>query len=264
MQRLYSSFDAVPTFEGHETMHAEDLNYSINGADRGPGSANDRHCHNCSFKARCLPAELDGEQLTAFERAITRQTQPIKSGEILVRQGDPMRHLYALRIGSLKAQINGPDGVERVVGFRFSGSLIGLAEPEQKQWARTFVALEDAWVCRIPVETLDDTLRRQLVKLMSERLRGEYEYHLSMASKSRVEKVASFLVDISNERRRRNFGSQHFDLPMNNLDLASYLGMRHESLSRTFAELQRRGLMKKSGKRVELERPDELRKLISP
>lgn len=227
-----------------------------------PDPSRQRHCHACAFKPRCLPAELEGGELLEFERNVARQAHPIKANQVLVRQGDPMRTLFALRVGSLKALINGSDGVERVVGFRFPGTVIGLAEPEQQQWARTFVALEDTWVCRIPVDTMNDTLRRQLVKLMSERLREKYEYHLAMASKSRVEKLASFLIELSADRRKRNFSAQQFDLPMNNLDLASYLGMRHESLSRTFAELQRRGLMTKSGKRVELLRPEKLQELI--
>lgn len=209
-------------------------------------------CHACLFKPHCLPAELDGDHLASFERAVWRQPRPLKPGQVLVRQGDPMHSLYALRVGSFKAVINGADGAERVVGFRFPGAVIGLAEPEQQSWARTFTALEDTWVCRIPLNTLNDALRRQLVKLMSERLRQEYNYHLALAFKSSAEKLASFLLDISESCRRRNLAPQRFNLPMHYTDVASYLGMRHESVCRTLGELQRRGLLQKRGKHIHI------------
>lgn len=220
-------------------------------------------CSTCFFKLHCLPAELEGESLASFERVVLRQSRPIKTGQVLVRQGDAMHALFALRVGSLKAVINATDGAERVVGFRFPGAVIGLAEPEQQSWARTFVALEDTWVCRIPGNALNDGVRRQLVRLMSERLRQEYEYHLALAFKSSAEKVASFLLEIGESCQRRNLSAWRFTLPMNHADIASYLGMRHESLSRTFTELQRQGLLEKAGKRLHISDPKGLIDLLS-
>jgi len=209
-------------------------------------------CGMCFFKPHCLPAELDGDDLASFERAISRQPRPVRAGQVMVRQGNAMHALYALRVGSLKAIINSADGNERVVGFRFPGAVIGLAEPEHTAWARTFVALEDTWLCRIPVETLDDPVRRQLVKLMSERLRREYDYHLALAFKTSAEKLVSFLLEISENCQRRHLAAQRFNLPMHYTDVASYLGMRHESVCRTLGELQRRGLVEREGKRIHI------------
>ena len=218
-------------------------------------------CHACAFKIRCLPAELTGDALDEFEGSVVRQTRPVKAGQVLVRQGEPMHTLFALRVGSLKAVIRTPDGADQIIGFRFPGSVVGLAELEGQVWERTLVALEDAWVCRIPTAAIDATLRRQLLKLMSERLRREYNYHFALAFKSSAEKLALFLLDMSETRRQWHFTAERFTLPMNNLELANYLGMRHESLSRTFAKLERWGLLEKSGKHVHLRSVAELEKL---
>ncbi|HET7569098.1 MAG TPA: cyclic nucleotide-binding domain-containing protein [Gammaproteobacteria bacterium] len=207
-------------------------------------------CRACLFKPRCLPAELDGERLASFERHVCRLRRPFRATEVLVRQGDAMRSIYVLRVGSLKALINEQDGTERIMGFRFPGALVGLAELQQPRWLRTFVALEDTWVCQIPLQTLDDGLRGQLLKIMSEELRQEYHSHLMLASRSGPRKVVSFLLQISDNFSSRGLSPSHFHLPMNYADVANYLGMRHESVSRILAGLQHRDLIRKSGKTV--------------
>ena len=227
----------------------------------GARQGHDAHasCGSCIFKSRCLPAELDDERLSRFERSVWHMHRPLKTGRVLVRQGEVMDSLYALRVGSLKAVINEARGAEHVVGFRFPGTLIGLAEPEQQNWARTFVALEDTWLCRIPLSSIDDPLRRQLVRLVSERLRQEYEYHLTLAFKSGARKLAAFFMEISDNFRARGLSAQRFHLPMSYIDIASYLGMRHESVSRTLAKLQESGLIEKRGKFIQITDLDHMR-----
>lgn len=220
--------------------------------DVGAGPSAHPTCRTCFFKSNCLPATLDGERLARFEQLVWRASRPLKAGHVLVRQGNAMHTLYTVRVGSLKAVIDDADGAERVVGFRFPGAVIGLAEPEQRSWARTFVALEDTGLCHIPLRALDDALRRQLVKLMSERLRYEYSYHLTLAFKSSAEKLATFLLEISESCRRRNLSAQRFRLPMSYTDVASYLGMRNESVSRTLGKLQRDGLLQHQGKHIHI------------
>jgi len=225
------------------------------------GVASHADCNACIFKPRCLPAELSGEHLGHFERSVLRQVRPLKAGQPLVHQGDNMDALYSLRVGSLKGVINEPNGNEHVVGFRFPGTVIGLAEPEEQRWARTFVALEDTWVCRIPLASIDDALRRQLVKLMSERLRQEYTYHLTLAFKSGARKLAAFFVEISDSFSARGLSAHRFHLPMSYIDVASYLGMRHESVSRTLAKLQDTGLLVKQGKFIQITNLEKFRQL---
>lgn len=218
-------------------------------------------CSACLFKPRCLPADLSGETLDHFERSVLRQPRPIKAGEVLVHQGDDMHALYFLRVGSLKAIIDESSGEEHVVGFRFPGSVIGLAEPDARQWARTFIALEDTWLCRIPLTSIDDPLRRQLVNLMSERLRAEYAYHLTLAFKSGARKLAAFFMEISDNFSARGLSAQRFHLPMSYVDVASYLGIRHESVSRILGQFKQSGLLVKQSKLIRITDLERLRQL---
>ncbi len=233
-------------------LHWDNHDVATSSEPRAAGTPEKASCHACRFKPECLPAELDGEPLNAFERNVLRQSRPVKAGQVLVRQGEEMHALYALRVGALKAVITTADGTERVIGFRFPGAIIGLAEPEQTQWARTFVALEDAWLCRIPMDAVTEHLRRQLVKLMSHQLRQEYNYHLNLAFKSTAEKVGAFLLELSDTWHRRQLAAQRFTLPMHYTDMASYLGMRHESVCRTLGSLEQQGLVTREGRRIHI------------
>ncbi|MGN8200294.1 Crp/Fnr family transcriptional regulator [Salinisphaera sp. RV14] len=219
----------------------------------GPTTAGHGKCVACIFKPHCLPADLDGDSLSTFEHQIWRYSRPVKAGQTLVHQGDAIDSLYALRVGSLKAYIDEADGTERVMAFRFPGAIIGLAEPYQKQWARSFAALEDSWLCRIPLNAIHDSLQRQLIRLMSDCLRREYESHLTLALTSGSRRVVSFLLELSGIFKALGQSPGHLRLPMTYLDAASYLGMRHESLSRTLSQLQKQGLIRKSGKEIHID-----------
>lgn len=236
-----------PGFNGPNDSSAPKTRASGRSPAAGRGN-----CRICIFKSRCLPAELEGESLRAFEQQIWRQVRPVKAGQMLVHQGDMIDSIYALRVGSLKAFINEPDGNERVMAFRFPGTIIGLAEPYQKQWVRSFATLEDSWLCRIPLSVMTDTLHRQLIHLMSLCLRREYEAHLTLAMSSGTRKVVSFLLELSAIFKALGQSPMRLRLPMTYLDVASYLGMRHESLSRTLAQLQKQALIGKSGKEIQI------------
>lgn len=219
-------------------------------------------CGTCTFKLRCLPALLGGEDLGTFERAVSRQRRPLHAGEVLARQGDTVQALYTLRVGALKAVIQTPDGNERVAGFRFPGTVIGLAEPELSYWARTFIALEDSWICRIPLTSVaSDGVRRQLVSLISQRLRREYDWRLTLASMTVVGRLASFFLALSEYQQERGLAADHFTLPMTYSDIASYLGVRHESVCRNLTELSRRRVIEHQGRRFVIPNLDALRRI---
>ncbi|KEZ77207.1 Crp/Fnr family transcriptional regulator [Salinisphaera hydrothermalis] len=208
-----------------------------------------------------MPAELDGEALTRFEQRVWRSSRAVRAGEVLVRQGETIDALYALRVGSMKAFFDEPDGTERVLAFRYPGAIIGLAEPYQQCWSRSFAALENTWVCRIPSTVIDDVLQYQLIHLMSACLRREYQSHLTLALTSSTRRVVAFLLETSATFGALGQSAVRLRLPMTYLDIASYLGMRHESLSRTLGQLEKQGLIQKDGKVIELNDLARLRRM---
>lgn len=219
------------------------------------------HCRACAFKSNCLAAKLEGRQLSRFEQEVGRKQHPLRAGQVLVRQGDPVDTLYALRVGSIKAFFDTADGTERAMGFNFPGMIIGLAEVYQKRWSCSFSALEDSWLCHIPLHAIDSVVQRQLIHLMSESLRREYETHLTLALSSSSQKVIAFLLDFITKFSARGQSHVYLRLPMAYLDIASHLGIRHESLSRTLSQLDKQGLIQKNGKTILLTDIDRLRRI---
>ena len=237
--------------------------HSSHNAARGNArlSPQHGHCRTCAFKPGCLPADLEGEALTSFEHMVMRRPPLLKAGQSLVRHGERMHDFYAVRVGSLKAVDNSIDGDCRVMGFHFPGAIIGLAQLEYMPWTQTFVALEDTALCRIPLTALSVRVHSQLIRLISRSLQREYAHHRLLATKSCAGKIATFLLDISADREQRLLAAARFTLPMTNIDIASYLGMRHESFSRAFIALQHRGLVVHQGKHVHLIDMPALREL---
>lgn len=172
-----------------------------------------------------------------------------------------MHSLYIPRTGSLKATITQPDGTERVLGFFSPGDTIGLAELDQKAWTHTFIALEDTWGCEIPVGALDDSLMYRIIRLMGSRLQEEYAAHQTLAMKTGPGRVASFLLQMSAQIKPREQVTRQLHLPMPYSDIADYLGMRSESLSRILNKFLKQRIILKSRRFIDLIDIDSLRQM---
>ena len=215
-------------------------------------------CLDCSHKPYCLPADLQGESLRAFDAVVWRQPYPVRPGQVLVREGEAVRSLYYLRVGMLKSVIVDADGCEQVTGIRYPGTVIGLAESDYRRWTRTFVALEETWVCRIPLQALGEPLRPQLIRLMGERLRREREYRHLRSLRSGPRKLIAFLLELSRHAAEQGRPADTLRLPMGYRDLASYLNMNPGAVAAGLRQLQELGLVHKRGKLMHIRSMDAL------
>ncbi len=248
------------------------LNSSQQGAggllDAGPDEPDSRSmkttarrtCRHCGFKPRCLPAELDGARLEHFEHRVSRLPRPVRPGQRFPEHSSALQALYAVRVGALKVVLDDVDGSERVVGFHFPGTIIGLTEVGSPAWNGSFIALQDTWLCRIPIDSIEGAVRRQMLTLVSARLRGGYQQHCSLASKDNAQRLATFLIEFSETLKERGLAPDRFHLPMQYKDIANYLGMRHESLSRTLHDFQARALLRREGNHIHIADLDALRR----
>lgn len=218
-------------------------------------------CSVCLQRSYCLPAELEGTALAEFERSVTH-FKLLTAEQSLVRAGELFQGLYALRSGSLKALNSDAGGEDRVLGYYLPGAVLGLAAQAHGSWSSTLVALEDAQVCRIPLRALDQGLGRRLTELIGKRLRAEYEFHMSLASRSSARRLAALLIKLSDYFRARGLSAVRFNLPMTHKDTASYLVMRQESLSRGFRALRKHGWVRCYGRRVEIADLESLRNFM--
>ena len=218
------------------------------GGDGPSGSEEHKQtrCTTCPQRPHCLPAKLEGAALAAFERSVI-QLPALPPGRTLVAEGDPFEAFYALQRGVLKAVRRDGDGDEQVAAFRFPGSVLGLAERGSPVWTATEIALTDARVCGIPPSLITPALQHRLCSLASAVLRAEYRRHLDLAHRGAAQRLATVLVYFA-----EIMDTLQLSLPMNRADLASYLGLRQETLSRRFRELSLCGWINAHSREVDI------------
>ncbi|ALA25511.1 Crp/Fnr family transcriptional regulator [Piscirickettsia salmonis] len=209
-------------------------------------------CDNCASSSLCLPAGLSQEEMSELESAVTRQ-KVIEKGDILFRQGQPFKHLIALRSGSCKAYSTGGAGHDQVLGFFFPGDLLGLEAIHSNQYQYTVTALDTCSLCMLDYSRLLQLssrlpeLNKQLLMTMSREMIPQTSIHLSSHAD---ERLASFLMSLSYRMRLRGFSSRTLHLNMTRQDIANHLGLTLETVSRTFKKLEVAGLIEATRRQV--------------
>jgi CRP/FNR family transcriptional regulator len=221
---------------------------------RAPAAPDCTHCH---MRELCLPAGLadaDVLQLDGMKFARRR----VKAGEPLYHAGDKFGFVYAVRSGTFKTVVMHRDGREQVTGFQVAGDVMGLDGVANGVHATTVIPLEDAEICAIPYQQLvglavrHPSLLGAVRRLMSRELVREHHVMLLLASMHAEERLASFLLNISERMRSRGYSASEFHLRMSRAEIGSYLGMKLETVSRTFSAFQQQGLLKVDKKHVRI------------
>jgi CRP/FNR family transcriptional regulator len=214
-------------------------------------------CGECSLNEICLPVGVDGADLNRLDSIIDRK-HPLSRGDHLFRNGDRFRSLYAVRSGSLKTYATSAHGQEQVMGFLLPGELVGLDAIADGCHPLSAKALETTSICEIPFTDLASlseqlpTLQHQLLRIMSKEIRDDEHNMLVLGQKSAEERLAAFLISLSNRFRRRGFSPNQFNLSMSRGDIGNYLGLALETVSRLFTRFQNENLLRVDRKHIEL------------
>lgn len=223
-----------------------------------------RACGRCSLRRLCLPQGLDRPDIARLEQLVSIDS-PLASESTVFAQGDRLSAIYAVRSGATKSVIVDEDGLEQVLGFHYPGDLLGLDGMLDRQHHCSAVALEQTTVCRIPfdrLETLLDelpSLRRQLMRLMSQALFNDEKLLMSLGRKNSEGRIASLLLSLSRRREQHGLDATPVHLVMKRADLASFLGMRTETISRVLKRLQVDDVIRLKKREVDIVNPGQLR-----
>lgn len=214
-------------------------------------------CSACSLAQICLPHGLNQQEIAELDQLILHKPR-IETGESLFRSGDPMHHLFAVRSGGFKTVLTSSEGAEQITGFYISGELMGLDGFGDDVHQCSAVALETSTVCAIDIDELEQLsarakgLRRQLRHLIGAEINHDHRSLLSLGQLKGEERLAAFLLDISGRLKKRGFSPYEFNLPMPRHDLANYLGLAVETLSRMFSRMVEAGLIKTNRRQIKL------------
>ncbi|MCI1710305.1 MAG: helix-turn-helix domain-containing protein [Chiayiivirga sp.] len=211
-------------------------------------------CSTCAFSSACLDSGYDKAQLRDLH-VLVEHVGPFSEGEHLFREGEPFTAIAAVRAGSVKTYVIDSGGREQVLGFFLPGEVIGLNAISQSRYPCNAVALDTVVLCRFSfpmmatLATRMPGLQQQLFRLLSQDigkaalLAGDY---------SADERVAAFLCALSRRYAARGFSATRFHLTMARTDIANYLRLAAETVSRVLRRFQDEGLLKIERREVEV------------
>jgi len=224
-------------------------------------------CSNCSLRELCLPVGLsDGEIEKLDELVFVRR--PIKRGDYLFRVGEGFGSLYAARTGFFKTKLLLEDGREQVTGFHMAGELMGMDGIGTEKHTCDAVALEDSEVCVIPFDRLEglsrqvEALQHHFHKVMSREIVREHGVMMLLGSMRAEERLAAFLLNLSQRLQTRGYSANEFNLRMTREEIGSYLGLKLETVSRVFSKFQEEGLIAVQQKNIRIINAAGLREMV--
>lgn len=216
-----------------------------------------------------MPMGLTADELRQLDSFVDERRR-IKRGERLYAAGSAFDTLYTVRLGSLKTAVLFEDGREQVTGFHMLGELIGLDGISTEAHTCSAHALEDSEVCLLPFSRLEDFSRRipalqhHVHRLLSSEIVREQHNMLLLGTMRAEEKLASFLLDLSDRYLRRGYSASEFVLRMTREEIGSFLGLKLETVSRLFSRFQEAGLIIAQQKYIKILDASGLRQLIGP
>lgn len=214
-------------------------------------------CQYCSLSNLCLPLALDSSEMDQLDDVVNRD-RIFNRGELVFTQSAPFHSCFAVKSGAIKTSVVTESGEEQITGFFMPGDLVGLDSMSDETHASSAKALERTSVCEIPVDQLEKLshlmpgLQHHILHLMSQEIRNGHQLSVLLSKNTAEERIAALLLSLSTRFHRRKLSPTHFNLPMARNDIANFLGLAVETVSRVFTRFQNQGLILARGRDVEL------------
>ena len=225
-------------------------------------------CSQCNLRELCLPFGLDPREVNQLDELVGSRRK-IKRQQHLYRSGDPFEAIYAIRAGSFKTDVILEDGRDQVTGFQMTGEVLGLDGISSEQHSCNAIALEDSEVCVIPFGRLEElsrqveSLQHQFHKIMSREIVRDHGVMMLLGSMRAEERLAAFLLNMSQRFTARGFSPSEFHLRMTRDEIGSYLGLKLETVSRAFSRFQDEGLVTVQQKHIRILNTPGLKRILN-
>jgi CRP/FNR family transcriptional regulator len=226
-------------------------------------------CSNCNLRELCMPLGLTDTELSRVDELVTSR-RSIKRGSTLFHNGEPFTSLYAVRTGFFKTSLSTEDGRDQVTGFQMAGEIIGLDGIVNEHHTCDAIALEDAEVCVMPFDRIEEisrevgALQKHVHRIMSREIVRENGVMLLLGSMRAEERLAAFLLNLVQRLQARGFSRTELILRMTREEIGSYLGMKLETVSRTFSRFADEGIIEVKQRHILIQDAEALKRLVNP
>jgi len=215
-----------------------------------------------------MPLGLNESEMERVDEVVATRRK-VSRGDNLFRNGDKFNALYAIRTGFFKTRISAEDGRDQVTGFQMAGEIIGLDGIVSDHHTCDAVALEDAEVCVMPFDRIEElsreitSLQRHVHKIMSREIVRENGVMLLLGSMRAEERLAAFLLNLVQRLHARGFSQSELILRMTREEIGSYLGLKLETVSRTFSKFVEDGVVEVKQRHVRILNADALKLIVN-
>lgn len=189
----------------------------------------------------------------------------LKFGQALYRAGEPFESVYVIRAGFVKTVALLADGREQVTGLYMPGEMLGMDGIASGRHSIEAVALMDSAICVIPyyrlakLESEARPVQQLLNRMFSCEIVRKQQMMLLLGSMCAEERVAAFLLNLSERFTELGFSASEFVLRMTREEIGSLLGMKLETVSRIFSRFHKDGLIEVEGRHVRIVNSPSLR-----
>ena len=224
-------------------------------------------CSSCNLRELCMPMGISVEDLDRIDGMVATRRK-VKRGASLFHNGEAFTSLYAIRTGFFKTCTSTDDGRDQVTGFQMAGEILGLDGIVNDHHTCDAVALEDAEVCVMPFDRIEElsrevnALQRHVHKIMSREIVREHGVMLLLGSMRAEERLAAFLLNLV-RLHARGFSQSELVLRMTREEIGSYLGLKLETVSRTFSKFADDGIVEVRQRNVRILDTDALRRIVN-
>lgn len=224
-------------------------------------------CDQCSLSGLCLPIAVNQNELYRLEEVVN-QGRVFDRGEQIFRQHGPFKSCFAVQSGAIETYFVSEDGEKQITGFYLPGEIIALDSVNTEHYSCSASALERSSLCEIPLDSLEElalripSLQKHFFHLMSREIQNSQQLSMLLSRKTAEQRLASFLLSLSTRFYRRRLSPTHFRLPMARNDIANYLGLAVETVSRVLTRFQKQGLVTFQGRDCILEDLEGLKAMV--
>ncbi len=199
-------------------------------------------CNNCGLDNICLPRGLSHDEIESISQII-KAKKTLQRGEFIYHEGDNFRGILAIKSGSAKLVGADQHGNEHILNILLPGELLGFDGLSTDKHSCAAIALETTSFCLLPADSMDDlfhnipSLTRELFRHSGEKML-EDKNQLILSKRPAEERLAYFLISLSERLKRRGFSASEFKLSLSRQEIGNHLGLALETVSRLLKKFQ--------------------------
>lgn len=231
--------------------------------DRGRLS---QSCATCGLVELCLPAAIAADEIKRLDRVVETKRR-IERGHALYLQGAPAHALYVVRAGSFKTHVTTEDGKVQIIGLHQPGEILGLDALGGDRHRSSAQALERSNVCEVPYERLLKIaaqvpgLQHQLMRVVCREIARDHAHLVTLGRTHAAQRLAIFILSLSDRYRELRRDPACLRLSMSRSEIANYLGLALETVSRLFSHLAVLGVIEVQSRTIRVLDFEELERL---